>query len=510
MAALFLGAMGQTSLTTAMPAIVADLGGFDRYTWALTSYLVAAAVTTPIVGRLADLYGRRVFFVVGLLILIVGSAPAALATTMTQLVALRAIQGIGGGIVMSNCIIAIADLFAPEERGKAQGLVGAVVFLATVAGPLVAGLVTDQGSWRLIFAVNVVAGLAVLIVVLRTFPALRPEVDDRALDPAGMAALALAVTPIMVGASLAAEGHALTSPRVGGLLAFGLAMAAVFVLIESRAAAPVMPLGIYRDRTVAASVALTALASFGLYATVLFVPLFVQSVQGVSATGSGGILAPLGLGVVFGAVASGQLQSRAGGSYRLHGVAGGLLLSGGTWLLSTMGPQTGLGVVSAYLAVAGVGVGWITTVVTVAVQNAVPFASVGVATAALQFFRQVSGSLGLAVLGAALSLRFASRFKAGLSDAIRTAVAPEQLEALRSDPRVLADPVAADALRASLAETGPEAAETVEELIGGLNAAVAGAVGDALVLCAAVTALGIVAGLWLEPGAGEATPAASS
>ena len=498
MATMFLAAMGQTSLAAAMPAIVSDLGDFDRYTWPLTAYLVASTVATPITGRLADIHGRRVFFVAGLAILVAGSAPAGLVTTMAQLTAFRAVQGIGGGIVMTASIVAIADLFSPAERGKAQGAMGAILFLAAVVGPLLAGLLTDHASWRWIFVVNVVAGLLALLVILRTFPAVRAADDDRRPDYPGMVTLALAVTPVMIAVSRAGEHQAWTSPQVGSVLLFGVVMAGVFLVIESRAETPIMPLEIYRHRTVVAAVALSILASFSLYGVVLFTPLFFQSVQGVTATGSGGILAPLGAGVLVGAVVSGQLLSRTGGHYRVQAAAGAFLMTAGSYLLSTMTRETGLDTAAAYLVIAGAGLGSITTTATVAVQNAVPFAVVGVTTSALLFYRLVGSALGMALLGALLATRFGSRFEAALSESVRSAFAPNHLEALKSDPRLFGDPSASDALSGILAAAGPARAEAANELLRGLNDAVAGAVGDAFTLCAAVTALSLAAALFLK------------
>ncbi len=506
MAAVFLAAVGQTGLATAMPAVVADLGGFDRYTWAVTAYLVASTVVTPITGRLADIHGRRIFFVAGLAVLIAGSVPIWLVTDMIQLTVWRVVQGVGGGMVMVNGLAAIADLFAPEDRAKAQGLLGAVMFLAAVAGPLAAGWLTDNASWRWFFLLNVPAGMLLLFFIARTFPAARPAAADRGLDYAGMLVLGLAVTPVMVALSWSGERQAWNSPLAGGVFGFGVLMAGAFVLIESRAKSPVMPLHIYGNRTVSASVALAVLSSFCLYGVVVFTPLFLQSVLGASATGSGGMLAALGGGVVLGAVGSGQLLSRLGGNYRLAGLFGGFLMTGGAWLLSSMNAGTSLAGAAAYLVVVGAGMGALNTIATVAVQNTVPFAMVGAATSALHFFRLLSSAAGLALMGAVLAMRFAARLAGGVGDEARALLPPGRFEALQSNPGVL-DTAAADALRASLAAAGPEGARAADAVIGGLNAATAGAVGDALALCVAVAAVSVVAALFLDAGRHHSTGA---
>ena len=498
MATMFLAAMGQTSLAAAMPAIVSDLGDFDRYTWPLTAYLVASTVATPITGRLADIHGRRVFFVAGLAILVAGSAPAGLVTTMAQLTAFRAVQGIGGGIVMTASIVAIADLFSPAERGKAQGAMGAILFprrgRRSAAGWLAHGprlVALDLRGQR----GGGTAGAARHSADFSRRPGRRRRPEAR-LSRHGDA---------RAGGD---SGHdrrvpgrrapSLDFAQVGSVLLFGVVMAGVFLVIESRAETPIMPLEIYRHRTVVAAVALSILASFSLYGVVLFTPLFFQSVQGVTATGSGGILAPLGAGVLVGAVVSGQLLSRTGGHYRVQAAAGAFLMTAGSYLLSTMTRETGLDTAAAYLVIAGAGLGSITTTATVAVQNAVPFAVVGVTTSALLFYRLVGSALGMALLGALLATRFGSRFEAALSESVRSAFAPNHLEALKSDPRLFGDPSASDALSGILAAAGPARAEAANELLRGLNDAVAGAVGDAFTLCAAVTALSLAAALFLK------------
>ncbi len=506
MGAMFLAAVGQTGLATAMPAVVADLGGFDRYTWATTAYLVASTVVTPITGRLADIHGRRLFFVVGLTILIVGSVPVWLVTNMTQLTAWRAVQGIGGGMVMVNGMAAIADLFAPRDRARAQGLLGAVMFLSAIVGPLAAGWLADNASWHWFFLLNVPAGLLVLFFIARTYPAGRLVAADRGLDYAGMLALALAVMPVMAALSWSGESQAWDSPLAVGLFGFGLLMAVVFLLIESKAKSPVMPLHIFRDRTVSACVALTVLSTFCLYAVVVFTPLFLQSVLGASATGSGGMLAALGGGVVLGALGSGRLLSHLGGSYRLTALIGGFLMSGGAYLLSSMGAGASLGGAAVYLLVVGAGMGVLNTIATVAVQNTVAFGMVGVATSVLHFFRLFSSSAGLALLGAVLAWRFAARLAGAMSDEARTLLAPGQLEALQANPGVL-DPASAGELRSSLVEAGSAGERAAEAVIHGLNAATAGAVGDTFSLCAWIASVSVIAALFLGVERGDSEDA---
>ena len=498
MLAMFLATLGQMSLATAMPVIVADLGGFDRYTWAATSYLVAATVAIPIAGRLADIYGRRIFFVLGLSIFIAASVPAGLSATMTQLIAFRALQGIGGGIIMSNSSVAVADLYAPEERGKYVGLLGLVYAVSSVLGPIVAGVITDRVSWSWIFLMNVPLGIPVLLLLVRFFPRVTPAVERRGLDYPGMAALTLAVVPLMVALSLAGERYAWASPQVGGLLAFGLAMAAAFVVIEKRSDFPIMPLEIYGNRMVAASVVVTFLTGFGLYGTLLFMPLFFQGVQGYSATGSGAFLTPVMLGMVVGAVVSGQLLSRAGARYRLQAVLSTGAMTTGMYLLSTMDQETGFLLAVAYIVLMGLGMGGTLSTLGVAVQNSVPFGLVGSATSTLHFYRLISGAAGLAVLGGVLTTRFSARVDEAVPGSVGGVLAAGELDAIKDNPRMLLDPSATDGLRAGFAEAGAEGARLADALLAALNTALGGAMEDVFTFGAAVVSLAVVAAVLMR------------
>ena len=492
MLAMFLSAFSQTIVATAMPGIIADLGGFDRYTWAATAYLAATAAAIPIVGGLSDRYGRRVFLILGLAVFTVSSIPAGLSQSMNQLVACRVLQGIGGGIIMASGFAAGADLYPPEDRGRFQAYAGLASGMAAILGALLGGFITDRFGLNWIFLLNVPIGVVVLAIV-PAYPKIRPEVEDRRLDYPGMAALVLAVVPIMVGLSWGNEGSATAT----GLLAFGVTMAAVFVIIESKSDHPVMPLEIYRDRSVAVSLTVVFLSGFGLFGSLLFAPLFFQGTQGLSAASSGGVLAPMVVGLVIGAVVSGQLSTRSGGPRRAHAVASAALFALGMVLLSTMNEATSLARGMGYAFLTGVGVGAMLSTFRLVVQNSVPFRLVGAATSALQFFRLASGTLGLAVLGAVMTRSLSARLDASLPESVRAALPAGRLDAIKEDPRVLVDSTAAAALSSSLEEMGPEGAAIARELLGSLHSALAAAIADVFTISAAAAVLSLIAALFI-------------
>lgn len=496
--ALFLAALDQTIVSTAMPRIIADLGGFDRYTWVTTAYLVASTVAVPIVGRLTDIYGRKIFFIGGISVFIVGSVLAGMSDSMTQLIAFRAIQGLGGGVIMANSFVAIADLFPPEERGKFQGFLGVVFGMSSVIGPTLGGFITDNFSWSWIFLINVPVGVPVLLLIAWLFPKITPEVESRKLDYAGMVTLILAVTPILLALSWGGVQYAWASPQVLGFLAFGLAMGVAFIVIESKTDSPIMPLEIYRNRMVAVSLIATFLTGFGMFGAIIFIPLFFQGVLGASATSSGSFLTPMMLGIVFGATLSGQLLSRTGGHYRIQAVIGTGLMLLGAILISTMNPETNFPRAVGYIIVLGVGLGTTFPTFTLSVQNSVPFRLMGISTSALQFYRSIGGMLGLAVLGSVMAGRFASKLEDTVPENVTAVLPPGQLDAIKDNPQALIDPSAVDRLRGGLTQAGPDGARMVETLLGSLKSALAGAISDVFVVSAAVLALSLVVSLFLH------------
>ncbi len=482
MLTLFLAALDQTVVATAMPRIIADLGGFDRYTWVTTAYLVASTTAVPIVGRMTDIYGRKAFYIGGIVVFLAGSVLAGLSQTMTQLIVFRAIQGIGGGVIMANSFIAIADLFPPETRGKYQGFVGVVFGMSSVIGPTLGGFITDNLSWNWIFYVNIPIGLPVLVLIILMFPSIRPEVESRKLDYPGMVTLILAVVPMLLALSWGGVQYGWTSTPVLGLLAFGAIMTVAFVLIERKAESPIMPLEIYRDRVVATSLIVTFLTGFGMFGGIIFVPLFFQGVLGASATSSGSFLTPMMLGIVVGATISGQTLARAGGHYRVQAIAGTVIMATGMFLVSTMTIHTSFLRAVGYIVIMGVGLGITFPTFILAVQNTVPFRLMGVATSAIQFYRSVGGMLGLAVLGAVMVNRFAYNLDGAMTAEMRAALPSERLDSLRDNPQALVDPSAAPL---------PEAA------LDAVRSALAGAIGDVFLVSTVIVACSVVFTLFM-------------
>jgi len=498
MLAVFLGSIDQTVVSTAMPRIIADLGGLDRYTWVTTAYLISSTVMMPIVGRLTDMYGRKWFYVVGLLVFLLGSILSGISGNLTQLILFRAFQGIGGGIMMASAFIVVGDLFAPAERGKYQGIVTAVFGLSSIIGPTLGGFITDNLSWHWIFYVNLPLGIPVVFLFIRYFPSL-PVAGTRArVDALGLMTLVLSIVPLMLGLSWGGVQYEWYSPQVVGALGGGVLMAMVFVLVESRVEQPIMPLGIFRNRVVGVSVSANFFIGFGMFGGIIFIPLFFQGVLGSSATASGSFLTPMMLGVVAGSIASGQAVSRLGGHYRYQSLLGLGLMALGIYLLSRMGAETSYTRAVFNIVLTGLGLGTALPLFLIAVQNAVPYGLMGVATSSVQFFRQVGGTLGLAVLGAIMANRFAAVVGETLPAAVREALPPDALAQLTSNPQALTDPDALAALQEILGQSGSQGAALVEQLMQSLQDSLANALSDVFLLAFAAVMVGFVLTLSLS------------
>lgn len=395
--ALLLGALDQTIVGTALPTIVTDLKGNDLYTWVVTIYLLTSTISVPFYGKLSDLYGRKPMLIIGIVIFLAGSALSGLSQTMEQLILFRGIQGLGAGALFPISLAIIGDLFSPQERGKYQGLFGAVFGLSALVGPALGGFITDTWSWHWIFYVNIPVGLVSLFFIVRLLPTVKRADATRTFDLLGAAVFILAMVPFLVGLTNKQTGE-WADPAVGGLIVFGLAAFAVFLLIEWRAKEPIVPLDLWRSRTYAATIVATFFAAFGFFAATVFLPRFYQVVLGESATMSGYELFPLLIGVIGSSIISGQIVARTG-KYKILTLGSVAFTIVGSYLFTHMTSTTDVMVIRAWMFILGVGIGPTLAVFTIILQNAVPFAKLGVATSNLTFFRQIGGVVGLSFAG---------------------------------------------------------------------------------------------------------------
>lgn len=393
MLALFLSALDQTIVGPILPRIVSELNGIDYYTWVVTAYLLTSTVTVPIYGKLSDLFGRKPMLMVGIGLFLVGSMLSGLSQTMWQLVMFRAVQGLGAGALFPISLAVIGDLFTPRERGRYQGLFGAVFGIAFLVGPFLGGTITDNFSWHWVFYVNLPIGLVALAVIWHLLPTVRRPNATRNIDYLGVLTFAAGVVPILVGLTNAQNGD-WGSTGVWGLLLVGFAFLALFVWVESRAKEPMIPLHLFRNRTFAISMIAVFTAMFGFFGAVVFLPLWFQVVQGASATESGYKLLPFLFGLILSSIASGQIVSRTGRYKWL--LAGALALAAiGVALLTNIRADTPDLMLWSWMFIAGVGIGPSMAVFTIIVQNAVDFSELGAATSDLTLFRQIGGTVGL-------------------------------------------------------------------------------------------------------------------
>jgi len=398
---MLLAALNQTIVATALPDIVADLGGFDHYSWVFSAYMLTSTVTVPLYGKLSDVYGRRPFFLLAIVLFMAGAVVSGLAPTMTVLILGRALQGLGAGGLIPLAMAVIGDLIAPRERGKWQGLTGAVFGVASVVGPAAGGWISDNASWRWAFFVSLPFGLLALVVVQKGFT-MEPAHREHSIDYIGAALLTAGLSTGLLATVWGGTQYPWASAEIVGLFAVSVVLVVVFVAWERRAREPILPLDLFRNRTFAASQVALFFIGAAMFATILYVPLFVQGVLGESATSSGAILTPLMLALIGASVAAGQLVSRTG-RYKAVLLTSPVVLAVGFWLLSRLDAHSTLHETTRDMIVVGLGLGLGTSTFVLVVQNAVPRSMMGVATAGTQFFRTIGATIGVTVMGAMLT-----------------------------------------------------------------------------------------------------------
>ena len=490
--ALFLAALDQTIVGTALPRIVGELKGLEFYAWVATSYMVASTTMTPISGKLGDLFGRKPVLLIGIGGFILASALCGQAQDMPQLIAFRGVQGLFGGVLFASVFASVADLFDPKTRARVQGMFGGIFGIASIVGPVVGGYLTDNVGWRWVFYVNVPVGLIALAVVFLTMPAVTHKASWRDIDFAGAFTLAATLVPLLIGFSITRD-HDFTSPEVLGLIGLAAVMGVIFFLIEQRTAHPIVPFGLWKNRTFAVSMVTGFFVAFGMFGAILYVPLIYQGVLAIPATNSGLLVTPMMLGLVFTSLLTGQIITRMD-RYKFVGTVGVLVMMSGLWLLSQVTVGTAEIEVVRDLVLVGAGLGVTFPLYINATQGAVAREYLGVVSSQIQFWRNIGGTIGVSLLGAVLSHELPAKIQSSIA---ALNLPPQALAAIPTggSPQAIFDQANITATRAQLpAQLQP----VFDQVIVAVRGALAASIHDVFVYATAIVALAAIASVFLK------------
>jgi EmrB/QacA subfamily drug resistance transporter len=480
--------LNNTIVGTAMPAIVHDLKGMEHYAWPFTSYLLFSTSIIPVAGKMSDLYGRKLVVLAGMTLFLCASALCGLSSSMIQLTMFRALQGLGGGVLMSSGFTIVGEIFTSRERPKYVGLLLAMFGIASISGPTVGGFLTDTLSWRWVFYVNLPLGFLAFAVLILALPLLRRH-EDRQLDLVGVVLFFLAVFALLLGFSLGGHDYPWRSPFIIGLFTFSVLMLAGFVVRENRSKEPLLSLDLFRNRVFAVSAAASSLATAGMFGASIFIPLFAQSVLGASATRSGLIVTPMMLSTVIAGTISGPLSTRID-KYRSIALTGFSCAFVGMVLLVYSGPTASYGYLMFSIMLVGAGFGSLLPLFTTAGQNAFPRDQIGTVSSALQFFRNIGGTISTAIMGSALMVFFEGRLKT-----VPLQSMPPEVQSLFKDIRMFTNPAVIQKIKASIP---PALVNQLNDMVAMARSALGASLAGVFAICALILLAGLVVTIFLD------------
>lgn len=502
---MLLASLDQMIVSTAMPRIIAEFNGLDRFTWVTTAYLLTSTVMIPIYGKLSDIFGRKPIFLIGVLLFLAGSAASGASQDMNQLIAFRGFQGLGAAALMPIAIAVIGDLFSPRERGKWQGLTGAIFGLSSVLGPAVGGWFTDNASWRWIFYINLPIGLAALLVLIFLMPNLRSKVTNARIDYLGAILLAVAVVPLMLGFTWAGSQYDWVSPQILGLFGGSLVVFVLFFVyeayLERHNRQPIIDPSLFKNGVFTVSIVITMITSMAMFGGISFLPLFAQGILGISATNAGFLLSPMMFALILGSVISGQLVSRLG-KYKWIAIVGMIISVGGASLLLRLNVDSSANDLWIAMIVLGIGMGFGMAIYTVVVQNALP-TKIGQATSALTFFRQIGATVALSAMGSVLTTTYVPAFHDALSPQVKEFASLFQQQAHQDilkafeNPNILLSPEAQTTMTQQFQQL-PNGMQIYGQLVDAVKQALAQGIHNVFVISICILLLGFVAVFFLK------------
>jgi len=462
MVTMFFSALDQTIVATAMPTIIGDLKGFDIYAWVFTAYMITAAITVPLYGKLSDIYGRKPFYIFGLSVFIIGSALSGQAHSMLELILSRGLQGIGGGAMMSMPRATIGDIFNPKERGKWMGLIMSVFGVASIIGPFLGGWITDHWNWRWVFYINLPVALIALIAVYYALPNVRSKTKHH-IDWWGSFFMMLGLIPILLAFTWAGSKYEWASTQIIGLFTIGLVFVIVFFFVEKKAKEPVLSPTLFGNPIFTTTVLMGLLTAMTMYGSLMFLPIYVQGVVGLSAQSSGEVLTPMMLSFVAGSIIGGILISKTG-KYKLQAIIGSAIMIGGVYLLYRMNVDTTWPTVVRNMIVLGLGIGSVMPLVNVVIQNAFPYKMLGVVNSTQQFVNSLGGIIISPIYGTILATTFTKDLPTHLTPQLVTALQKMPASAI-SNPQALITAQAQAVLKTQFAAFGQKGLTLYDQFI---------------------------------------------